>query len=313
MLQAGGYWRPLAAVARLLEELGELTELLAGRASPCGGTPPREELAGELADLWIITTALADQYLASVPEPASAGREDATALALVTAAGPIGRVVNHYDGPKTPRAGSAMPSLGEAIAAFHAELGGLAGALEVDLADAVADKLATIRARGDLTRFARSGHDPSTAAVLGRYRAAAQRQRAGDGEARLWGGPEWAQGGVGANAPAISPWLTAFAKAARPERLEGFLIAGPPLASRRQRESWAAELLGELGARAEDAPAGLVREGLRMSARLAEEPQRQAEGPRRGAEGPQRQAEEPQREAEGPQRETFLLLVPAAG
>ncbi len=57
MLAAGGYWRPLAAVARLLEELGELSELLFVGDEPAGG------IAGELADLWIITTALADQFL----------------------------------------------------------------------------------------------------------------------------------------------------------------------------------------------------------------------------------------------------------
>ncbi len=61
----GGYWRPLAAVARLLEELGELAEIL---MSP---TPDAGDLAEELADLWIITTALADQFLWDVAEPDS--------------------------------------------------------------------------------------------------------------------------------------------------------------------------------------------------------------------------------------------------
>lgn len=278
MLQAGGYWRPLAAVARLLEELGELAELLAGE------DPPRDELAGELADLWIITTALADQYLAAVPEPASALREGASLLALVAAAGPIGRVVNHYDGPRTPRAGSEMPSLAEAMTTFHAELGSLAGALDVDLDGAVADKLARIRTRGDLTRFEPSGHDPSTAAVLARYRATLQRQGGAGGD-RLWGGPDWREGGVAANAAATGPWLEAFAKAAPAEGFDGFVLAGPPLASPEQREGWAAELLGELGARPETAQGELVSQGLRMSARLAGEPE----------------------------QETFLLLAPLEG
>jgi hypothetical protein len=261
MIAAGGYWRPLAAVARLLEELGELLELLDGGATP--------ELGGELADLWIITTALADQFLAEVPEPGGVTGEnggrgvlgvevaeptgvtgengergalaadaikprgdagtagDPAGARLVVAAGPIARVVNHYDGPKVPREGVPMPSLTASIAGFHDRLCALAAALGVDLADAVRSKLHAIRRRGDIERFARDGFDPSTAPVLARL--------GGDPllPARLWGAPdlsptsspqEWAE--------AISGSLLMFAKAARPERLEGYAIELPPGADR---------------------------------------------------------------------------------
>jgi hypothetical protein len=255
MLQAGGYWRPLAAVARLLEELGELAELLDGQ------DPASADAGSELADLWIITTALADQYLAHVPEPGAAaaglaGREDGRRLSdVVQAAGVIARVVNHYDGPKTPRA--SLPPLGQAIRAFHGELGGLAQALGLDLADAVAGKLQTIRARGDLTRFQRSGHDPSTADSLARYRAGDPRRE----RMRLWGGPEWTGADPAASALAMNPWLDAFAKAAAAERLDGFVISGP---AGEGAARWAVQLLESLGGEG----GRVVRQGLQMDARV---------------------------------------------
>ena len=221
MLAAGGYWRPLAAVARLLEELGELSELLfSGSEAPDG-------LAGELADLWIITTALADQFLAEVEEPGGASQATADLGMLLAAAGPVARVVNHYDGPKVPRPGEPMPTLQGSIAGFHMALSAFAATHRVDLAEAVREKIAHIHARGDIERFGRARFDPSTASVL-------------DGElpaglpARLWGapGPELA-----------GQALPMFAKAAQAERLEGFVIAAPPLDA---GDEWLAELVAEL-------------------------------------------------------------------
>jgi hypothetical protein len=224
MVAAGGYWRPLAAVARLLEELGELLELLDGAAA--------SDLGGELADLWIITTALADQFLAEVPEPGTDGCEGdgADGAGLVVAAGPIARVVNHYDGPKVPREGAPMPSLVRSIAEFHRVLSALATALGVELGDAVRLKLAAIHRRGDIERFARNGFDPSTAPLLARLAAdppAVALPR------RLWGAPELSAAASPLEwARAISATLEMFAKAARREGLEGYAIELPSGADR---------------------------------------------------------------------------------
>jgi NTP pyrophosphatase (non-canonical NTP hydrolase) len=78
MRQVGGYWRPLAAVARLQEELGELAELLmtctpdieqhAADLAERWPSELAEQCASELADLWIISTALADQFLGAVAD-----------------------------------------------------------------------------------------------------------------------------------------------------------------------------------------------------------------------------------------------------
>ncbi len=136
MLEAGGYWRPLAAVARLLEELGELA-----RAARSGSGRAERDLASELADLWIITTALADQFRIAVPEPpgpAPPGRRGRRRPRLWwSRRGAIARVVNYYDGPKLPRSPGDLPSLTEAIGAFHGELELLCATLGVDLSGAV--------------------------------------------------------------------------------------------------------------------------------------------------------------------------------
>ncbi len=236
MLEAGGYWRPLAAVARLLEELGELLELLQEVR------PDTEELAGELADLWIITTALADQFLIEVGEPGASPAQAGTASssALVIAAGVIARIVNYYDGPKTPRAAGELPSLAEAIGSFHGVLEGLSSGAGVDLGTAVTSKLGAIRRSPDMSRFAREASDPSTAAVLGLLGP-------GSGVSRVWGapGPTTAQQAP-QRAAALVPSLLAFTKAARAERLEAYVIGAPAAPGSAELDDWLSELLAEL-------------------------------------------------------------------
>jgi hypothetical protein len=236
MLEAGGYWRPLAAVARLLEELGELVELLVGTRPSAG------DLAGELADLWIITTALADQFRLEVPEPERAPPAASTApspAGLVMAAGRIARVVNYYDGPKTPRAPGGLPSLAEAIVGFHDELDLLCASLEVDLGAAVSDKISVIHGR-DMERFAREDNDPSTAATLALLPGPRQ-------QARLWGAPASEPGaGPGELVAALVPSLVAFTKAAVPEGLEGYVIGAPAGPGSAELEDWLAAFVEEL-------------------------------------------------------------------
>ncbi len=259
--QVGGYWRPLAALARLQEELGELAELLeTDRVSEAGRS------ASELADLWIITTALADQFLGAVAEPdsrtlgrpaddtdpaprgAEAPPRDLLAP-LVTAAGRIARVVNYYDGPKTPRTFEGWISLEEAVAGFHRALADAARAHDVDLAKAVDAKLDAIPAL-DSGRFGEAEHDPSTAESLERFRA----QASGSGAERLhlWGSPECSTDHA-PSARAIATDLNSFTKAALWEGLDGYLICGPPFGSKAPLEQWLTRLLSDL---AESDPAG---------------------------------------------------------
>jgi hypothetical protein len=330
----GGYWRPLAAVARLQEELGELAELLATPGHEAGlassgsdaelaspghdaelassgheaglassgsdaelASPGHEaerrssehggRLASELADLWIITTALADQFLGAVAEPDShAARPPGEGAGLVSregwrvarellndlvaAAGPIARIVNYYDGPKTPRSFDGWISLGDAIAEFHRSLASVAHAYGVDLAKAVEAKLDAIPAI-DSGRFRAGAHDPSTAPSVERFRALPSAAlEPGDAQAgrdslpdldiqraRLWGSPDWSSDDPASNLRAIVADLASFTKAAPWEGLEGYVIHGPVLPSKTLLDDWLARLLEAMGAR-DQADAHLV-------------------------------------------------------
>jgi NTP pyrophosphatase (non-canonical NTP hydrolase) len=262
MAQVGGYWPPLAAVARLLEELGELAELLGHDQPPAPADAP--ELASELADVWIITAALADQFLGDVPEPggADAGRVPAPAAepiaALVVVAGRIARIVNYYDGPKTPRSLDGWRSLAHEVQALHRELAAVAQTRGLDLAAAVDAKLDAIPPR-DAGRFARRRDDPATAASLDAFTAlsapALEATLAlGPGHARLWGAPAWSDGAPERNIDAIAPALVSFTKAAALERLDAYVIAGPSCTSVERLDEWLAQLLAGLSAR-DPAPA----------------------------------------------------------
>ena len=158
MIAAGGYWRPLAAVARLLEELGELSELLetspgatssAASWPTCGSSRPRWPTSS-----WREVRGAGD---AARRPPADLGM-------LLAAAGPIARVVNHYDGPKVPRAGEPMPTLhGARSPASTRRCGPSPRRARSTSAAAVRAKIEHIHARGDIERFGREGFDPSTA------------------------------------------------------------------------------------------------------------------------------------------------------
>jgi NTP pyrophosphatase (non-canonical NTP hydrolase) len=237
----GGYWRPVNAVARLLEELAELGQEL----TPAGDDGRREELAGEFADLWIITTCLANQFNIVLADGTNGtngtsgangtatdrpGDAEATGFVrLVEDAGRIARVVNYYDGPKNPRSLDGFPTLTAAISTFHRTLRTLAVSSGVDL-DAAVDSKVTAAGERDRGRFALS-YDPSTADSLRGFRAVLQRSRrhpSGDRETRLWGAPTWdGHLTVEHNVDQIIPFLTCFAKAAERENLDGFVIRLP--------------------------------------------------------------------------------------
>jgi NTP pyrophosphatase (non-canonical NTP hydrolase) len=242
--QVGGYWRPLAGVARLLEELGELTESLANPAPAAG------EFAAELADLWIITTALVDQFLGEAVEPGAHPQQTpATSYPigdLAVAAGQIARIVNYYDGPKTPRSVEGWPSLNDAVAEFHRVLATIAQTHDVDLWVAVNEKLDAIPARDD-GRFEHREQDPSTAPSLESFRLIRTPVLAVQpAQARLWGAPVWTSPCFARNVEAIVPALTSFTRAAIPERLDAFVIAGPPFDSIESMSEWLERLLHEL-------------------------------------------------------------------
>jgi NTP pyrophosphatase (non-canonical NTP hydrolase) len=231
MIQAiGGYWRPVNAVARLLEELAEL----GGELTTADADADREKLSGEFADVWIITACLANQFTLTLPdgcaEAAEPDRDGAAVgfVRLVEEAGRIARVVNYYDGPKNPRSLDGFPTLTAAIESFHRTLRLLAVSHGVDLDTAVESKVkaATERDRG---RFA-VGYDPSTADSLHAFKSVLPSAQGPSSPAarRLWGAPAWdGRLTVEHNVDLMIPFLTRFAKAAERENLDGFVIRLP--------------------------------------------------------------------------------------
>jgi hypothetical protein len=256
MGQVGGYWRPLAGLARLLEELGELAESLADPSIAV------DELASEMADLWIISTAILDQFLGEAEEPGAVQAPQAISSSsvseLLVAAGRIARIINYYDGPKTPRSVAGWPSLEQAVRELHHRLAALARASGVELGMAVREKLASIPPR-DSGRFEQAEHDPSTAPFLERFHCLSQQAEWAEGRAwvRAWGAPSWSARSLEENVEAILPSLSSFTKAAPRERLEAYVIAAPSLGSPEERSQWLERLLGDLGGLDPGAPDSL--------------------------------------------------------
>lgn len=221
----GGYWPPLSAVARLLEELGELAD------AAYGYKPDRSTAIGEeLADLWIISTCLASQYCIELAEAEqSPVAQDVGELLLrgLRCAGEIARTINYYDGPKNPRTLEGWVPLGRQIRKFHEVLFELADQCRVQLRTVVQQKITTMATR-DATRF-KPGFDPSTAPSLVAFRRLVDRTACPFAHhARLWGTPTWnSLQTIEQNTSAITAVLTALAKCARYEQIDGLVAQMP--------------------------------------------------------------------------------------
>jgi hypothetical protein len=226
----GGYWRPVNAVARLLEELAELRQEL----TTAGAGGDGQELSAEFADLWIITACLANQFMLILaddrPEESAPDRGGAEGgfVRLVEEAGRIARVVNYYDGPKNPRSPDGFPTLAAAIPSFQRTLRTLAVSQGVDL-DAAVESKVTAAAERERGRFPVS-YDPSTADSLRAFTPVlpSPQNPASRPARRLWGAPTWdGRLTVEHNVDLTIPFLTCFAKAAERENLDGFVIRLP--------------------------------------------------------------------------------------
>lgn len=273
MIQSvGGYWRPINGLARLLEELGELSEIIESRSADFA----MDELAEEFADVWIISTCIANQFNIDLKARAGSGVAIANGISgLLPYAGTIARIINYYDGPKNPRSVEGWPTLGAAIESFQAELRLLAEHFDVDIDSAIDAKIHRTPIR-DSGRFATS-YDPSTAEVLEEFDQLRCSSLCSFAKrAKLWGAPAWRDDRpVDWNAEAISPYLTIFAKAAEREGLDGFVV-GPGLAAEADGMAGLAEWFGSFlkslarndsDRRIEDAFAGVDRPGWQFSFR----------------------------------------------
>ncbi len=230
MVAAGGYWRPLAACARLLEELGECSEQAGG-----------EELPGELADLWIITTALADQFLAVVAEPGAAtGSSSAEAsLPALVAAAARSRAWSTTTTARRSRARARRCHRSRERSSASRRCWACSRAPMRSTS-----RPRCTRSSPTSTRAATSSASGARGSIRAPPPVLAQAPAEGR---RLWGAPDAGpQASAEQRAALAREPLEMFAKAARAEALDGFLIAGPAAGAQAGEGAWLGELVAEL-------------------------------------------------------------------
>lgn len=227
----GGYWPPLAAVARLIEELAELTE--ASQAHPMDKT----ELGSELADVFIISTCIGNQFCAALePLEALVGREGSTIngardetpdrciVQLLQSAGAIARTINYYEGMKPLKPGESVICLEVSIRRLQRVLIEIALAMELDLLREVEAKLEKA-SRRDASRF-QPRADPITSPVLERFDLIRlNTECVFSANAKVWGSHEWDKDlSFEANVGRSVSDLERFLRAADEEGLDAFVF-----------------------------------------------------------------------------------------
>ncbi|MEU0529279.1 MazG nucleotide pyrophosphohydrolase domain-containing protein [Amycolatopsis tolypomycina] len=224
VIAVGGYWRPASATIRLLEELAELAEAIHDESKDLAS------ITEELADVFFISTCLANQFGVALPDRHVVSGEDAASLEskmllLVQICGRLARVINYYDGPKNLKKSESLTPIGDIVAQIHAVLRSVARQLRVDLDLAVRSKAAKSRVR-DSGRFPMS-FDPSTADSLTEFRSVTEASDCSFArQAKIWGAPTWnVTKSLHHNVDQVIPFLISFTKATRHESLDGFVIA----------------------------------------------------------------------------------------
>ena len=236
VVSLGGYWRPLSALARVLEEVGEIGELLA-----CEGIVPLDALAAELADVFVISTCLANQYCASLsceyknltwekmrPPPYTPKavnellRFDLCRLAHRT--GRLARLINGYEGDKPPKKGESKTNVSVEVAGIHSVLLEMAFSINHDLIGAVDKSLDASRQR-DRGRFLKHW-DPTVSPTLEAFRPIVETTACiFAGRAKLWGAPDYdCNLSIQDNTVKFTQILSRFCKVAPNEGLDGYVI-----------------------------------------------------------------------------------------
>lgn len=230
----GGYWRPLSGLARVMEEIGEVGELIHNNSS-------RGEINNELADVFIISTCLANQYCANLSlEYKKIGysgniiklmemievEDDILELyiKLVRQAGRLGRIVNHYDGDKRKKEGEENLILSKEIAELHIILFTMAKTLSIDIFESVTEVLVR-NSKRDKGRFV-TLYDPTTVSSLKRFENIVKSTHCIFATtAKIWSSPVFNQKfSIEENLKLSCEVLSRFNRCAEYEGLDGFVI-----------------------------------------------------------------------------------------
>lgn len=231
VLALGGYWSPLSAIARLLEEIGEVAELLQG----IDVNPDR--VAAELSDVLIISLCIADQYCADLTAECPGTYENrpsadiGSAVSLRAAfcdlaqrAGRLGRLVNYLEGDKPPKAGEPVSHVAVEAMNIVAALLHMADSIDQDLFERVSATL-DMNSRRDRNRF-KPRYDPSTAVALDAFSAVTDKTLCAFARrAKVWGAPDYCDDrDLVWNASRIASALRRFCRVAPSEGLDGFVV-----------------------------------------------------------------------------------------
>jgi len=228
----GGYWKPLSGLARVMEELGELNELFIEE------NLDKEDLGGELADLFIITSSVGNQYCMNINEELIklgypiiedelyqsvqiVEDKHVGLMKLCSIGGQIARILNHYDGDKKRKPLEKKRRLAEEITRFHLQLLSFSKLYDINLFQYV-EKILERDLQRDKYRF-NITHDPTTESSIEHFRILMGDE--GQGFTKLWGSFRWEETKkLEENLKNNVVTFVRFAKAALIEGLDGFVL-----------------------------------------------------------------------------------------
>lgn len=233
----GGYWRPLSGLARLTEEIAELAEVLEEKEIDI------DRLSSELADVFMISTCLANQYCADLsreynklsvpielaeitsPFPSSEGSD--SFLRIVSITGKLARLINSYEGDKKPKKGEELSSVQEVVANLHKEIWSFSKQKGIDLLSHLEKVLEKSRKR-DKDRFAHL-YDPVMTSSLQSFQVIKTSTHCPfAASAKIWANPEWKkEKKMEENISDAIPHILRFIRVAVSEGLDGFVITAP--------------------------------------------------------------------------------------
>jgi NTP pyrophosphatase (non-canonical NTP hydrolase) len=136
----GGYWSPLSGLARVLEELGELGEIIL-----------KKDLGEEF------TVCVANQYSARLslnfnPDVKGSRTLQEHYLSLMSKSGELARILNSYEGNKKLKKDEHPNTVEKQVSLICSDIISIANSLDIDLIKSTEQKMLTIRKR-DKDRF----------------------------------------------------------------------------------------------------------------------------------------------------------------
>lgn len=162
----GGYWMPLSGLARVLEELGELGELILNKEYG-------EEFASELADVLVISICVANQYCAKLDITTSESHKplnyslEELYLKLAADCGEFSRIVNSYEGNKKLKSTEHPTTVEKQASTICLDIISIAEKMNLNIVETVEKTMIKVRKR-DANRFD-TLYDPSLSLAHDEY------------------------------------------------------------------------------------------------------------------------------------------------